>query len=323
MNAIQPSSGTTGFNPSLGEFVLDAFSRVQVRPTSFTADHFVQARLSANLLLVSEWSNVGMPLLWQISSLQIPLIPGISSYPLPSNIIAPLDAFIRAYQTGNAQNFTPVFTADAGSQSMLVTQPGHALTNGSMVYYPVPIMASGVLIQGPNLVTSAQDANNYEITLPIPADGSNSVALPIISSTALSSLFNVNLPGHGKSGGQTFYMNVPTMVGGVLLNGGFIITAVPNLDNFTIQGPQAAISTATVTMNGGLAQTQTQQYNTSFTDYILYPISRTDYVSQPNKEGMLFRPTTFWVERLRNPILQFWNPPDNNGPYIMNLWCMT
>lgn len=182
-------------------------------------------------------------------------------------------------------------------------------------------MASGVLVQGPYLVTSIQDANTYEITLQTPADGSNSVALPIITATALSSFFNVNLPGHGRSAGQTFYVNVPTTVGGAQLSGGFTITAVPDFNNFTIQGPQPAISNQVVTMNGGLAQAQTQVYNQNPIDYILYPISRTDYASQPEKSGPLFRPTTFWFNRQIQPTIQFWNPPDNQC-YILNLWVM-
>jgi len=73
-------------------------------------------------------------------------------------------------------------------------------------------------------------------------------------------------------------------------------------------------------MNGGLAQTQTQLYNVNPIDYILYPISRTDYAAQADKD-LPFRPTTFWFRRLRQPQIQFWNNPDNNV-YMFNLWCM-
>src|SRR6266704_6684381 len=34
MNALLPSSGTTDFNPSFGDFILEAYSRIQVRPPS-------------------------------------------------------------------------------------------------------------------------------------------------------------------------------------------------------------------------------------------------------------------------------------------------
>lgn len=84
-----------------------------------------------------------------------------------------------------------------------------------------------------------------------------------------------------------------------------------------------ASTTETVTMNGGQAQAIAQAVGVDPTDFILYPISRTDYVSQPDKgPNLQFRPTTFWFQRLRNPIISFWNAPDDNGPYIFTLWAM-
>jgi hypothetical protein len=95
----------------------------------------------------------------------------------------------------------------------------------------------------------------------------------------------------------------------------------PDGDNFVIQAPRTASSSEIVTMNGGLAQAQTQLYNVHFQDFVLYPVSRTDYSSQPDKQAK-FRPSTFWFKRTNPPVVTFWNEPDNAAPYIMNIWVM-
>jgi hypothetical protein len=318
--ALLPSSGTTAFNPSFGDFIIESYSRIQVRPPSLTADHFVQARLSGNLLF-SEWSNIGMPLLWQIKLLQIPLAPGVKDYTLPANVVAPLDAYIRQYQTGNAQNFAPVFIADSGSQSCQVTQTAHSLAAGQMVWYPAPISAGGVIVEGPYIVTSVVDFNNYEITLPMAADGSNTAVLPIFTTAVDSPDIGVHLPAHGLSGGQTFYINIPTLVGGIQLSGGLTVISVTGPDDFVALNGQSAFAIDTETMNGGMAQTQTEDYNTPPIDFIMYPISRTEYASQANKFQQ-YRPTTFWFDRQVQPQIHFWNDPDNAFPYVFNLYVM-
>jgi hypothetical protein len=322
MQAILPTTGENFFNPSFSDFVVEAYARIQVRPPSFTSDHFYQARLSANLLL-SDWSNVGMPILYKVQLLQIPLYPGVATYQLASNIIAPLDAFIRVYQTGTsqAQNFTPVFITTSGSLSVTVTQEAHGFAAGQMVWYPAPIAASGIIIQGPYIVTSVPDFNNYEITVTQTPDGSGSVALPILAAVQNQSLIAVQLPAHGLTAGEQFFINIPTMVGGVQLSGNYTVVSVPDANDFVIDIAQPVSQSQVVTMNDGLAQSQTQIFNVPYTDFILYPISRTDYASQPNKQ-QAFRPTTFWFDRTNPPSITFWNVPDNNGPYVLNLWVM-
>lgn len=57
------------------------------------------------------------------------------------------------------------------------------------------------------------------------------------------------------------------------------------------------------------------------TDYTLYPISRTDYANTPNKTQQA-QPTVFWFNRQETPNITFWAPPDDNGPYVVNLYRM-
>src|SRR5688572_7587830 len=132
--AITSSSGTTAFAPSLGELVMDAFARCQIRSASLSAEHWFQARLSANLLQV-EMSNVGMPLLFKVQSLRIPLYPGVKDYSVPASVIAPLDSTITQYLLGTGQDFAPVIAGVAGSQIATITQAAHGLAEGDLAYF--------------------------------------------------------------------------------------------------------------------------------------------------------------------------------------------
>jgi hypothetical protein len=321
-NAITASSGTTSFAPSLGDLVLDAFARCQIRSASLTQEHWFQARLSANIMF-SEWSNVGMPLLWKVDEILLPLQPGIGEYQLGSNIIAPLDGFIRQYQLGAGQDFDPVITGTAGETTATVTQAGHSFADGDLAYFATSIAASGQIIQGAYLVATVIDADNYQIILPTPMDGTNSVALPVFTTTATASTLSILLTNHGLSIGKSFYCNVPVSVGGLTISGQLVVISVQDGNNFTVNIGQGATSTDSATMNSGQAQVQTQAPGVDATDFIMTQVSRTDYVSQADKgPNLQYRPTTFWFQRRRIPVITFWNPPDDNSAYVFHLWTM-
>lgn len=76
-------------------------------------------------------------------------------------------------------------------------------------------------------------------------------------------------------------------------------------------------------MNTGQAQVACEAPGVDPTNFILYPLSRTEIASQPDRgPNNQYRPTTFWFDRQINPTINFWNAPDNNGPYIFSLWAM-
>lgn len=56
-------------------------------------------------------------------------------------------------------------------------------------------------------------------------------------------------------------------------------------------------------------------YGTPTTDRYLYPLSRTEYASIPNKTQQGF-PNQYWFDRLISPTITFWPVPDANGPYV-------
>lgn len=57
------------------------------------------------------------------------------------------------------------------------------------------------------------------------------------------------------------------------------------------------------------------------TDRIIFPISRTDYASYPNKQTQS-PPNVFWYDRLTAPTVTLWPTPDGNGPYTLKYYRM-
>jgi len=82
-------------------------------------------------------------------------------------------------------------------------------------------------------------------------------------------------------------------------------TATYNVDPSTIMILDAYIRTG----DGTAAQD----------DRIIWPISRTEYADQPNKNKQ-GAPTIFWFDRLLAPTLTLWLVPDGNGPYLLNYY---
>lgn len=71
-------------------------------------------------------------------------------------------------------------------------------------------------------------------------------AVDAFSTTNLSPIVNVNIPGHGAQDGDHFRLQSQVIVGGLTLPiGEYTVTAVVDLDNFTITRPTNATSTAT------------------------------------------------------------------------------
>ena len=83
------TTGTFDFAPSVGECVLNALSRIQIRGPMVKAEMLHMATLEANLLQ-SEWSNRG-PNLWTVDEQEVDTVPGYATYPVDPSTIAVLE----------------------------------------------------------------------------------------------------------------------------------------------------------------------------------------------------------------------------------------
>lgn len=90
------------FNPGGGELIIEAFSRIGVRPSEITQQHMYHARISSNLVL-SEWSNI-TPNLWEVGLQTVPLTEGYAKYTMPAETVTILDCYISTSLDGDTQD---------------------------------------------------------------------------------------------------------------------------------------------------------------------------------------------------------------------------
>jgi hypothetical protein len=93
-NPVQTTSGTYNFNPSGGEFILNAFDRIQIRPTEIQQTQMQRAIMELNLALVRFNTMPGQNQ-WTIQQATIPLVQGSATYSLPAETRMIFSCFIR------------------------------------------------------------------------------------------------------------------------------------------------------------------------------------------------------------------------------------
>lgn len=91
-------SGTYGFNPGLGSLTQYAYGLAGVRRTAIMQEHIEDARMAANLLLIS-WSNLQVNL-WEVGLVSTPLVQGTATYPVDPSVVMILDAYLTTTAGG-------------------------------------------------------------------------------------------------------------------------------------------------------------------------------------------------------------------------------
>lgn len=99
MFGTQTFSGTYDFAPSGGEVILNAFQRIQIRPTEVLVTHLQTAVMELNLLL-SKLANQQMNL-WTVDLQPLPLTQSTATYSIPAETIMVTNAYVRT-GTGTA-----------------------------------------------------------------------------------------------------------------------------------------------------------------------------------------------------------------------------
>lgn len=88
------TSNTYNFSPALGEIVVYAYNLIGIRPAALIQEHLESARMATSMML-SRWSSQGVNL-WTVDKEVVPLTQGVATYPVPSDTIVMLDAYITA-----------------------------------------------------------------------------------------------------------------------------------------------------------------------------------------------------------------------------------
>lgn len=319
---IGQSSGTYNFAASqytVGEMLVESFERCGKKPSELTQQMMLSGRRSLALLL-QHMANQG-PLLFAIQLLTVQLTQGVTTITLPPYVSSVLDVYVRQFINTTTINQTVSFTTNAGQQSVIIYQPAHGLTVGQSVNIVTQVSVGGLILSGWYQVVNVPDQNDFAIQAATQASSSatNAGQVSSFTTTLSSASVSVNLPNHGLSVGSGFNVPLSTTVGGITLLGSYNVTSVTDANNFVINAITEATSAATASLNGGQVQIQEQTANTIPTDRILTPMSRTDWASQPYKAQQGF-PYSYWLDRVQPPTMTFWLTPDQDGPYLANIY---
>ena len=322
------SSGTYLFGDTrASELALEIMERCDLRAAAITADHLLSVRRSMNLVL-SRWSNLGVNL-WTVTQEVVPLYQGVATYAVPGSTVQMLtdSTVIRIYQMGAPTSFAPAFATTSSSTTITVTQANHGFGAGSWINVVVPVSVGGLILSGYYQIVSVPDANSYTFAAASAATSTDSPGVvPELATTAASATVTVTLPDNGYLPGESFVVGVSTAVGGITLLGSYVIVSVVDADTFTITSPVVAGSTDSAYENDGDAQVAGQSVQPGvqasapgYVDRLIYPISRGEYESQPNKvsQGL---PSSYWFDRLISPQVTLWQVPDGNGPYELRYY---
>jgi hypothetical protein len=258
----------------------------------------------------------------------------VIAYPLPPATVMVLDAYLTQISFGAQVNVSQsIGYSNAFGQSVL-NFPNSVLPStlavGQWVNFLTPAQAASAYYNGPAAIlgiTVGQTVTGLMFAS-LQSTGfisGASLNIPSFTTTAGSPIVTVTFdPVGAQAVGALFNIPLATTVGGLTLFGSYEILSVNAPFSFTINAGVAAGANQTVVMNGGNVAVEFQSTGTGSDggdpiDRVLYPISRTEYASLPDKyvQGS---PTTYWFERLTTPVINLWQPPDGNGPYTLNLW---
>lgn len=114
------TSKTYDFAPGLGEVVLNAFARIQVRRTEILQTHMADARMEGNLLL-AKLSNE-QPNLWTVDLQSVPLLQGVSTYSVPAETVMILDAYVRYGSPTTDRSIYPISRSEYATYPNKTTQ---------------------------------------------------------------------------------------------------------------------------------------------------------------------------------------------------------
>jgi len=93
-NPVVQTSGTFNFSPSGGDFILNAFDRIQIRPTEIQQTQMQRAVMELNLAL-ARFNTMPGQNQFTIQQASIPLVQGVATYSLPAETRMIFSCFIR------------------------------------------------------------------------------------------------------------------------------------------------------------------------------------------------------------------------------------
>lgn len=153
-------------------------------------------------------------------------------------------------------NPAPSFSTTSGSTQVSILDDTHGQLSGSYINITVPVSVGGIVLSGEYQVASFSSADAFTINAASEASStvSNGGEVPYFATTSGSTTITVTVDNHGLVVGASFGVGVATTVGGLTLEGSYLVQSVPDANSFTIDAATSATSTATASENGGNTQ---------------------------------------------------------------------
>jgi hypothetical protein len=144
-------------------------------------------------------------------------------------------------------NTTPIVEIDDPNIS--------GMTTDVVVFFRTPVSIGGIVLSGTYQIQTITGATSYTISAQSEATSTvnNAGSVPEFTTTAGSAEIDVEIIGHGQVEGNVVVFDEPTLVGGVTVQGKYVVTGVTSSDVFSIIGSMEANANDTVVMNGGQA----------------------------------------------------------------------
>lgn len=158
-------------------------------------------------------------------------------------------------------DFTPNFsisTAAGNEFTVSIVDPNSGLSIYDVAYFNTPVAIGNLLLNGAYQIASILSTGSYTITSSVAASTtiSSSGILPIFNTSSGSGIVTVTLPNNNYLSVPGLYYNftAPTTVGGLTIEGRYLISSIIDSTDFTITAPTQATTTDTQTMNSGNAE---------------------------------------------------------------------
>jgi hypothetical protein len=275
---------TRSFNPNMGEIIIGAYARCGIRRTEITQQHMADAQFEGNLLQ-SDMQGDGINL-YQVVLQTQDLIPGKGQYFIDPTMVFMLDVYIRQNNYSNIpigvqwENKTPYVDSwvnDNNTTMIWINTPNIT---------PVPQTADWV--NNGYVQTDWINRNAY-ITpwgLGGQAPSPSPIPVPIETQVYWINRNFVETDWTNNSGGKDFWSGASSPT-----------------------PPVPPVPPTPPTPTPIIPPGPTYQLNSGVTDRIIIPMSRSDYAATANK-GMTGFPTSFWLDKLLQPVMYLWPIPN-------------
>ena len=146
-------------------------------------------------------------------------------------------------------NSAPNFSTTSGSNLVTIVDAGITASTLNFVNFITPVSVGGIILTGPYSIYTAGGTtytiNAQSLATSTVSSGGASYAF---STTSGSYIISTTLNDHGYSVGDSFYIGVSTLIGGVTLFGLYTVLTVPTVNTFTFSASNTATSTAGPTL---------------------------------------------------------------------------